>query len=55
MVEGRYANWIAAAWCLIATKKSMKKSFGLWCAAPMPMWEAGKNVISNLGRSIGAQ
>lgn len=51
MDEGKYATWIAAAWSPIVMQQSMKKSFGLWRAAPMPVWEAGKNVTSNWGGS----
>ncbi|MDB5586099.1 MAG: hypothetical protein JWP26_1069 [Devosia sp.] len=52
--DGVHASWVTAAWAPVLMQNSMKKSVGLWRAAPMPQWTAGGTVTSNWGGSTFA-
>lgn len=51
---GKYATWITAGWGLDSLRTGAPKTTGLWRAAPMPSWVAGKAVGANWGGSSDA-
>ena len=52
--RGNYATWLTAAWGPVFLEGSAKATSGKWRAAPLPQWEAGKNVSGNWGGSTTA-
>jgi multiple sugar transport system substrate-binding protein len=52
--RGKYATWLTAAWGPVFLEGSAKATSGKWRAAPLPQWEAGKNVSGNWGGSTTA-
>ncbi|MEV0284466.1 MULTISPECIES: sugar ABC transporter substrate-binding protein [unclassified Kribbella] len=52
--RGKYATWLTAAWGPVFLEGSAKATAGKWRAAPLPQWEAGKNVSGNWGGSTTA-
>ena len=49
--SGKYASWITAAWGPVFLGGSAKSTAGKWRAAPLPQWDAGKEVSGNWGGS----
>ncbi len=52
--RGKYATWLTAAWGPVFLAGSAKATSGKWRAAPLPQWDAGKNVSGNWGGSTTA-
>jgi multiple sugar transport system substrate-binding protein len=52
--SGKYATWITAAWGPVFLTGSAKSTSGLWRAAPLPQWDAGKPASGNWGGSTTA-
>nr|WP_296067387.1 sugar ABC transporter substrate-binding protein [uncultured Actinoplanes sp.] len=52
--RGKYATWVTAAWGPVFLSGSAKSTSGKWRAAPLPQWEAGKQVSGNWGGSTTA-
>jgi multiple sugar transport system substrate-binding protein len=52
--RGKYATWLTAAWGPVFLAGSAKSTSGKWRAAPLPQWDAGKNVSGNWGGSTTA-
>jgi multiple sugar transport system substrate-binding protein len=52
--SGKYATWLTAAWGPVFLSGSAKPTAGKWRAAPLPQWEAGKQVSGNWGGSTTA-
>jgi multiple sugar transport system substrate-binding protein len=48
---GKYASWQTAAWAPDVISASASGSVGKWTAAPLPNWEAGKDVSAFWGGS----
>jgi multiple sugar transport system substrate-binding protein len=49
--NGKYAGWLTAAWGPVFLQGTAGDTAGLWRAAPLPQYEAGEEVSSNLGGS----
>jgi multiple sugar transport system substrate-binding protein len=52
--RGKYATWLTAAWGPVFLTGSAKSTSGKWRAAPLPQWDAGKQVSGNWGGSTTA-
>lgn len=52
--NGKYAGWLTAAWGPVFLQGTAGDTAGLWRAAPLPQYEAGEQVSSNLGGSANA-
>ena len=52
--RGKYASWVTAAWGPVFLSGSAKSTSGKWRAAPLPQWDAGKEVSGNWGGSTSA-
>jgi multiple sugar transport system substrate-binding protein len=52
--KGKYATWLTAAWGPVFLSGSAKSTAGKWRAAPLPQWDAGKQVSGNWGGSTTA-
>ncbi|MCQ2000564.1 ABC transporter substrate-binding protein [Arthrobacter zhaoxinii] len=52
--NGKYAGWLTAAWGPVFLQGTAGDTAGLWRAAPLPQYEAGEEVSSNLGGSANA-
>jgi len=52
--RGKYAAWVTAAWGPVFLSGSAKSTSGKWRAAPLPQWDAGKQVSGNWGGSTTA-
>jgi multiple sugar transport system substrate-binding protein len=52
--RGKYATWVTAAWGPLFLSGSAKSTSGKWRAAPLPQWDAGKQVSGNWGGSTSA-
>ncbi len=52
--RGKYATWLTAAWGPVFLTGSAKSTSGKWRAAPLPQWDAGKQVSGNWGGSTSA-
>jgi multiple sugar transport system substrate-binding protein len=52
--RGKYATWLTAAWGPVFLTGSAKGTSGKWRAAPLPQWDAGKQVSGNWGGSTTA-
>ena len=52
--RGKYATWLTAAWGPVFLSGSAKSTSGKWRAAPLPQWDAGKQVSGNWGGSTNA-
>ena len=54
LAGGKYAGWLTAAWAPIFLQGTVADTSGKWTAAPLPQWDAGKNVAGNWGGSADA-
>ncbi|TDO47328.1 multiple sugar transport system substrate-binding protein [Kribbella sp. VKM Ac-2527] len=52
--RGQYATWLTAAWGPVFLTGSAKSTSGKWRAAPLPQWDASKQVSGNWGGSTTA-
>ncbi|MEV6494298.1 sugar ABC transporter substrate-binding protein [Actinoplanes sp. NPDC051633] len=52
--KGKYATWLTAAWGPVFLQSSAASTKGKWRAAPLPQWDAGKQVSGNWGGSTSA-
>jgi multiple sugar transport system substrate-binding protein len=52
--RGKYAAWVTAAWGPVFLSGSAKSTSGKWRAAPLPQWDASKQVSGNWGGSTSA-
>ncbi|MEU8146856.1 sugar ABC transporter substrate-binding protein [Nonomuraea sp. NPDC048901] len=52
--RGKYATWLTAAWAPTFLTTSAKATSGKWRAAPLPQWQAGRQVSGNWGGSTSA-
>lgn len=52
--RGQYATWLTAAWGPVFLSGSAKSTSGKWRAAPLPQWDASKQVSGNWGGSTTA-
>jgi multiple sugar transport system substrate-binding protein len=52
--RGKYAAWVTAAWGPVFLSGSAKSTSGKWRAAPLPQWDAAKQVSGNWGGSTSA-
>jgi multiple sugar transport system substrate-binding protein len=54
LAQGKYASWLTAAWGPLFLSGSATSTSGLWRAAPLPQWDAGKPASGNWGGSTTA-
>jgi multiple sugar transport system substrate-binding protein len=52
--RGKYATWLTAAWGPVFLTTSAASTKGKWRAAPLPQWDASKQVSGNWGGSTSA-
>ncbi|MEU5153101.1 extracellular solute-binding protein [Glycomyces sp. NPDC021274] len=52
--KGKYATWIAPAWAPTFLQSAAASTAGLWRVAPLPQWDADRQVSSNWGGSTSA-
>ena len=52
--RGQYATWLTAAWGPVFLSGSAQSTSGKWRAAPLPQWDASKQVSGNWGGSTTA-
>jgi multiple sugar transport system substrate-binding protein len=52
--KGKYATWLTAAWGPVFLQSSAASTKGKWRAAPLPQWDASKQVSGNWGGSTSA-
>ena len=45
--QGKYAGWLTAAWAPVFLSGAAADTSGLWRAAPLPQWDAGKPASGN--------
>ena len=52
LANGKYAGWLTAAWAPVFLQGTAESTSGLWRAAPLPQWTAGRGGLGQLGRFV---